>query len=97
MSCSIKEITKYNSEYINKNRLYINQKFIEIEYTISIGIIIGMNIQFANLDWYLFQIIVDIGYYNKRFELRQENIYENEYRTKGLVVYVIQSKKRENK
>ena len=51
--------------------------------------------QFANLDWYMGQIVRIIKYYDKRFELRKETVYENGYKSKGLVLYVIQSKREE--
>jgi len=54
-----------------------------------------MNVQIANLNWNISEIVLVIGYYDSRFKLRKEAIYEQGYRLRYIVVYVILSKKDE--
>ena len=51
--------------------------------------------QFSNLNWYKSEIVSVTGYYDSRFELRKEAIYEQGYRSRCIVVYMILSKRDE--
>ena len=61
------------------------------EHITKIEVIIGPNIEYANLRYYKELIINELLYKEKIFEIKKERVYEKDYRTTGIVVYSILS------
>ena len=88
----IRDLAWSQSNYLKKHNINISRKFSELKYTKRIGIIIGPYPQFANLDWYTSQLIMETGYINNWLEIKKNFTYEQEYKTRALVIYVIETK-----
>ena len=50
MNKVIREIGEYNTEFMEEYSVHVNWKFTDMEYTVRIGLLLGMNLQFSNLD-----------------------------------------------
>ena len=63
-----------------------------MQYTKRIGIIIGPDQQFANLDWYTTQLVTAIGFIDNRIEIKKNFVYKKGYKLRALLVHITESK-----
>ena len=91
-STLIRDLARSQSDYLQKYNINISRKFSELKYIKRIGIIIGPYLQFENLDWYISELIMEIGYIDNRHEIKKNFAYEQEYKTRALAIHITEAK-----
>ena len=77
-------------EYCKENSIRVNLKTTDFYHIQRIGMIIGAYLKYANpLSWE-YDIIKTIRADLAQFKIRKETVYEQKYKTIGLVLYAIQ-------
>ena len=90
-SNSIPILVKDQLEYIQKYKIGISTKETDYEHTKRIGILLGVNIQYASTSWHkcnikhLYQIALGL------IKVKNDVIYERNYKSKYMVIYAVES------